>query len=87
MFDIWYRHTAQPPIDCIPSMLSTELKRVTEKDIKADIKNHYITHLRVDYKVPVFAVVAPQLTHLEIRRLKDLSALDRYVSYYTFVTI
>ena len=75
-YEVWYRHSGETEIDEIP--LSSRRKLLTEAEIVDDIKDHYITHMSLGGAIPSLDRIAPRLTHLVIRNLRDSSQLDRY---------
>ena len=58
------------------------LKGALEEKIKADIGNHYITHLYVEGKVPASHVLAPKVTHLRTEHIANTGASCRYLCYF-----
>ena len=74
---VWYRHSGEEEIDVIPWDCTHKIVE-DEGEITTDIGDNYITHMSIRGNIlPTLTTIAPQLTHLKIRKLPDTTQLER----------
>lgn len=77
-YNLWYRHTGQAEIAGIPQNVIRKCVRQSEKELIASVGKHCITHMYIrNGVIPHLWRVAPKVSHLWIRFVRDPKQLNR----------